>query len=990
MKKVVASILIFQLLFLALPVQGFSFAEETTTVIIHYVEQEGNDKDWNLWIWPSGGEGSVYEFTQEDNFGKVAMATFSGPLDEVGFIVRTDDWVKDTPSDRFINQFDNGVGEIWVVGGQEDFYYENPNGPAGIQSESVDLTLHYNNYTGDYHKVKATVAVEGQPAQAVELTEDSFGVLATLTVDDTLLKPEILVNIVDNDQEVTYSVKKVRDGHAEVFFVENNDRVYYSESDAIYQPLITEAKLSNTKTIQLAANMPFQADQGELEVKVNGEVKAVASFSYEPFNEDFISPDHFVISLAEPVNYTDEITVSIPKFETAKVQLGDVYDTEEFIQAYSYQGELGPIYREDKTVFNVWAPTAQDMDLYLYDKYNGEGTKIDMIREEQGVWTVEVSGDLHNQLYDYAVKHQAEYIHTVDPYAKAVTVNGSKSAVVDLDRTNPENWDEDYQTNFTNPTDAIMYEIHVRDLSMHNESGIENKGKFLGFTELNTTNGNGYSTGLSYIKELGVTHIQLMPVYDYGSIDESKDDYQFNWGYDPVNYNALEGSYSTDPYTPDVRIKEFKQAVQAIHDNGLHVTMDVVYNHVFSLNAMAFEKLVPGYYFRKEANGNYANGSGCGNETASERPMMRKFMIDSVTYLAKEYHLDGFRFDLMGLHDVDTMNQIRTALNAIDPSITIIGEGWNMGNVLNVQLRSNQQQADEMPGIAHFNDTIRDGLKGSVFDSLDQGFVNGKAGMEGTVFSGIVGGVLYGDYSTWGDIDPTQSVTYVEAHDNNTLFDKLNLSNPEDDYETIKEMHLLADSIILTSQGIPFIHAGQEFLRTKFGDENSYKSSDIINRLDWKQREKNDDVVNYFKGLIAIRKAHPSFRMTTSEAVNAHLTLLQASDDVIAYTLDDVKEDTWQHIVVIHNANHIAKDLALPASGDWLVVAEGQSASADGLRSLKGDKAVVKALSTMILVQSPEGDNLDAADASSPIYIYIIGASVILALGALVYIKRKI
>lgn len=982
MKRTIASFLIvLQCMFFVLPMQSFAL-DETTTIIVHYQETEGNEKDWNLWIWPSGGEGSVYEFTEEDNFGKVATFTLSGSPDSVGFIVRTESWEKDTPNDRFIDQFDNGVAEIWVVGGQEAFTYENPNGPDSIQDEAVDLTVHYNRYEDNYDDLSIMVYADGSDMfYDLDLSSDDFGMTGQVTIDDTKDHKEIVIDIVSNGEVVeSFGVKKIVNGEAAVFLVENNERVFYAEADAVYKPVVTEAKLNDTTTVLFGANMPFIADEDSLNVLVNGK-KVEVSLVFDSYNDEFLMPTG-VIKLKEKVAYTDELVIQIPKFDDAKVQLGDVYDTLEFNTQFTYEGDdLGPVYSDDSTTFKVWAPTAQDVNLVLYDDHkSSEGQTFEMSFESEGVWSATVEGDLHNQLYVYAVKHQNTYEDVVDPYAKGVSVNGLRSAVIDLDRTNPDDWDDAYKTNFTNPVDAIMYEIHVRDLSMHGESNIENKGLFLGFTELNTETSNGFSTGLSYIKDLGITHIQFMPIYDYGSVNEAKDDYDFNWGYDPVNYNALEGSYASDPFTPDVRINEFKQVVQTIHDQDLKVTMDVVYNHVYSLNAMAFEKLVPGYYFRKEDTGSYANGSGCGNETASERPMVRKFMVESVTYLADEYNLDGFRFDLMGLHDVETMNQVRAALDEIDPSITIIGEGWNMGNVLASDLKANQNQAHLMPGIAHFNDTIRDGLKGSVFDQLDQGFVNGKTGMSGVVYSGVLGGIQYNEYSTWGDIEPSQSVTYVEAHDNNTLFDKLNLSNPEDNFETITKMHLLADSIVLTSQGVSFIHAGQEFMRTKFGDENSYKSSDIINRLDWTRREKNDHIVQYFKGLIELRKTHDAFRMPTKEMITEQLITLQASDNVIAYQLLDANDDEWENIVVIHNANRESTTINLPNSGQWSIVVNGDKAGVETLSSFKGDSVEVDALNTMVLYY----------DGSSHVHIviFILGFGV-LALGILLVMKKK-
>ena len=989
MKKVLASLLILLQLIFIFPMQSLAF-DEQTTVIVHYQEAEGNEKDWNLWIWPAGGEGSVYDFTGEDNFGKIATITLPGNHDNVGFIVRTESWEKDTSNDRFIEQFNNGVGEIWLIGGQEAVYYENPEGPDVILDEQVTLDINYHNYDENYANISAIVYADDSNKQTISLEKiTDFGVSAEILLTDTLNQEKIIVEILTDDHLIgSFDVKKIKDGKADIYLVENNERVFYTPSDAVYKPKAVTAKLSDTQTILLETNMPFKATEETMSVMVNGKSAPIDSLSFEMVNNDF-NGQSGIVKLSDKVSYTDDIVIIIPKFDEINVQLGDVYDTEEFRTHYTYNGsDLGPTYLSNSTTFKVWAPTAQDINLVLFDDYSSEvSERYDMIFDQTGVWTATVSGDLHNQLYAYEVKHQSDYEFVVDPYAKGVSVNGVRSAVIDLERTNPKLWDVDYKTNFTSITDAIMYEVHVRDLSMHSQSGIKNKGLFLGFAETGTTTNDGYSTGLDYIKELGVTHIQFMPIYDYGSVDESKDDYQYNWGYDPVNYNALEGSYASDPFAPDVRINEFKQAVQAIHDEGMKVTMDVVYNHVFSLNAMAFEKLVPGYYFRKEETGNYANGSGCGNETASERPMVRKFIVDSVTYLANEYNLDGFRFDLMGLHDVDTMNQVRASLNEIDPSITIIGEGWNMGNVLNEDSKANQNQAHLMSGIAHFNDTIRDGLKGSVFDSLDQGFVNGKPGMESVVFSGIVGGIVLDDISTWGDIEPTQSVTYVEAHDNNTLYDKLKLSNPESKPAEIKKMHLLADSIVLTSQGVTFIHAGQEFLRTKLGDENSYKSSDIVNRLDWLRREKNNDTVEYFKGLIKLKKEHKAFRFSTKEEIQNSITPLSLENNVIAYHI--TSDDVWESIVVIHNANTEAVSVSLPENAVWEVVVKEGQAGIESIESVSGDDVMVSGIDTVVMYKSSDIDTGNTTkDASNMIYVYI-GVILLVAAGGVIIIKKR-
>ena len=460
-----------------------------------------------------------------------------------------------------------------------------------------------------------------------------------------------------------------------------------------------------------------------------------------------------------------------------------------------------------------------------------------MKKGEKGTWTLDLNGDQKDIFYTYKVNIGGVWNEAVDPYARSVAANGDKGAVIDLKETNPKIWKPSEKPNFTNLNDAIIYELHVRDFSIDKNSGMGNKGKFLAFTEKGTKSSDGKMTGIDYIKDLGVTHVQLMPIFDYASVDETSLKPQYNWGYDPKNYNAPEGSYSSNPYNPNTRVNELKQAVQSLHDNGLRVTMDVVYNHMYSGNDSNFNKLVPGYYFRYGKDGTDANESGCGNTIASENAMARKFIVDSVMYWAKEYNIDGFRFDLMGLLDVKTMNEVRKNLSSLDPSILIIGEGWDMGTTLLTDEKATQKNASKIPNISLFNDTIRDGIKGSVFDAKAKGFVNGKPYAETDIKKGIVGGIDYSsDINTWGKVDPLQSVNYAEAHDNNTLWDKLLLTNPKDNTSIRLKMHKMADAIILTSQGIPFFQAGQEFLRTKGGNNNSYKSGDTVNKLDWTRK----------------------------------------------------------------------------------------------------------------------------------------------------------
>ncbi|MFN7251066.1 MAG: type I pullulanase [Anaerobacillus sp.] len=624
--------------------------------------------------------------------------------------------------------------------------------------------------------------------------------------------------------------------------------------------------------------------------------------------------------------------------------------SEEFDDLFYYEkDDLGCTFSKESTVLKVWAPTASEAYVVLYDSWDGEALCEHLMqRQEKGVWFIELPGNYEGKLYTYKVKIDNTWNEAADPYAKAVAVNGDRSAIIDFSKTNPTNWPVK-KSSFTAATDAIIYELHIRDLSMHPESGMTKKGKFLGLCEQGTTGPNGIPTGLSYIKDLGVTHVQLLPIYDYStdSVDETKlDTPQYNWGYDPKNYNVPEGSYSTNPYEPSCRIKELKELISTLHNNGLRVVMDVVYNHVYDAFRMNFMKLVPGYYFRYNEDGSLANGSACGNDTASERKMVRKFIVDSVVYWAREYHLDGFRFDLMGLHDVETMNEIRKKLDLIDPSIITIGEGWVLDTPLVDDMKANQTNAPKMPNIAHFNDYLRDGIKGSVFFVDESGFVNGKDDMELEIKRGLVGGIEYSKEISTFAIEPTQTVSYVEAHDNHTLWDKLALTNPGDSVDTLKRMHKLASAIVLTSQGIAFIHAGQEFMRTKGGDENSYKSSTEVNQLDWERCSEFQDEVSFMKKLIAIRKKHPAFRMKTAEEIRKHLFFEETPEKCVAFTLRDHANGDADTLCVAHNASRAEVKVTLPFVKEWSVIL-----GEDKCNFIVGsDSLVIAPLSSVILV----------------------------------------
>jgi pullulanase len=619
----------------------------------------------------------------------------------------------------------------------------------------------------------------------------------------------------------------------------------------------------------------------------------------------------------------------------------------DFDNYFSYDGELGALYEKEGTLLRVWTPTAKSVEVWIYadDSFKGPSTKIEMVQKPKGIFEAYLPGDQHGTIYVYKILflNNRESI-SVDPYARATTVNGMKSVIADLNRTNPDGWGERLPA-FGLPEEAIIYELHIRDFSISETSGIVNKGKFLGLTEKNTQNASGRKTGLDYLIDLGITHIQILPMFDYATVDEANlTEPQYNWGYDPLNYNVPEGSYSTDPFDPFNRIFELKQMIRTLHENGLRVIMDVVYNHVYDPKDQALERTVPGYFYRYNADGSLANGTGVGNDTASERHMMRKYIIDSVKYWAKEYHLDGFRFDLMGIHDSVTMNAIREALDKIDPSIIIIGEGWEMSTPLPEDLKASQRNAQAMPRIAHFNDSIRIALKGSDFgDEKDRGFISGKNYLEDLLLRNIKGAMHLSSHSSY--VDPEQVIQYVEAHDNLTLYDKLLRSNPDDSEEVRIKRHTLATSIVLLSQGVPFIHGGQEFLRTKAGVANSYQSPDEINQFEWERVTTFQESVAYVKGLIALRKSEYLFRLHTHEEIEAHFTMLSENFNIVAFSLTNSEKK----YIVIFNGNRSDVIFRIQ-KGKYAILVEDNQVFLESMpEAVLMEKILVKAHTTSVL-----------------------------------------
>lgn len=631
---------------------------------------------------------------------------------------------------------------------------------------------------------------------------------------------------------------------------------------------------------------------------------------------------------------------------------------------YPYYGgdDLGVYLSGENISVKIWAPTAKEVELSVYKESNG-GKPIQtkhLQPVEKGCWELKFQGDFKGQYYTFRVNDGNWLNETPGIDARAVGTNGNRGLFFDPADTNPTGWKNDIPVQYGNTCDAIIYELHVRDFSMAENSGMKQKGKFLAFAETGVVNDNDLPVGIDHLKELGITHVHLLPVSDFYTIDENHPQGKYNWGYDPLNFNTPEGSYASNPDTIS-RIIELKQLVMALHHAGIGVIMDVVYNHTGYTRKSWFNQTVPGYYYRQNRNGTFSNASGCGNEIASERSMVRKYIVDSLCYWANEFHIDGFRFDLMGVFDLETMHSIRDALNKIHPGIILYGEGWTADkSPMSENERAVKINTARLNRVACFNDDLRDALKGNNFDGNGKGFVNGKTLHEEAVKFGIVAAcyhpqIVYNYVESsnfaWAS-EPWQCVNYVSCHDNYTLYDKLVSSCPKASKDELIKMQKLAGAIILTSQGIPFLHAGVEFCRTKMGNHNSYKSPDYINQLDWDRKSIYLDVFNYYKQLIQLRKDIPALRMHSANEIREFLKFSHAYQlGVVSYSIENFPGETrWSVMQVVFNASNENIVVELPKSANWKIIADENSVDLKGISHFVGNQTKVAPVSMQILV----------------------------------------
>ncbi|MDD5292742.1 MAG: type I pullulanase [Candidatus Izemoplasmatales bacterium] len=910
------------------------------------------------------------------------------------------------------------------------------------QSNVTEVHIHYYRYAEDYTNWQVWLwqedpeSVEGSPYPFVSDTSSAqynFGGVVSIIPIAEIIPDATKIGVIirrgnweEKDIESNRYIdipEMVPGGIMHLYFVEGEQKIGTFLGDPNgpdKSPKFKNAYFSDLNIISFTTT----EDISEEDVVVYADEIALTPSSI------VMNGTRGTITLAEAVDfgksYVIEAVFSDSSTNQFSVTYDGIYDSEAFSNSFTYEGDdLGAIPSTTKTTFRLWAPVSDQVVLNLYDtgtplSLGGTNTPyktVNMSPDIKGTFYAEEVGNLHGVYYTYSVTNGNWTHEVIDPYAKSSGINGIRGLVVDFSVVNPVGFTYNHRAdNMEHATDAIIYELHVRDLTSHSSwTGSEvNRARYLGLVESGTSF-QGKPTGFDHIVDLGVTHVQLLPFFDFGVVDESKvdnEDYQpFNWGYMPLNFNVLEGSYSANPYDGLVRVQEMKQVISAFTDANIRINMDVVYNHTGETADSNFNLIVPGYYHRKTESGAFSNGSGTGNETASERAMMRKFMIDSLVYWATEYNISGFRFDLMALHDVETMNEIRDALYEIDPTIMVYGEPWMGGqSPLPETIQARKANIDQMPGVGAFNDDVRDAIKGSVFNREEGGFVQGRFAEQvmSRVRYGIVGGVMHPSVNAndlsgrkvW-HTSPQKTINYVACHDNNTLHDKIYLTLENgDDLDLLPAMVKQANAIVLTSQGIPFIHAGDEFLRSKplVGkagfDHNSYESPDEVNQMRWDLRVEatEDDVYEYHKGLIALRLKYPSLRMADAQTITNRLTFVfEKSKGVIAYTLtgDESQEDE-PNMIVIHNANRKDVRLRLPRGGGWVLLVNEDTAGVEALGTIDGGRRLtVVANATYVLYQDPLLPDYNPTG----LILIISGASLVTLTGAgmltIFLIKRK-
>lgn len=974
-----------------------SYSKSDITIKFHY-KRKDDYKNWNFYLW----ERDIYgrdinprevsidkEGITENDWGKVIEVhpNKNKLVNKLGFLIKrgnVNEWLeKDINLDRYIPL--KKKLDVYILEGERRVFFSKGEVRKYLKSiekeeevvkkkRKIKCRVHYKRYGKDYDGwsiwlwKRYLLDCEKEGTAYYFNKEDEFGRFAEfyIEVDEDLVDLGIKIKRFDwkekdVDMNRYISIYKLNDrGELEVYLLQYEEEIFYNRESVNDSPKILKAYIEGSNRICAYLNYPVMDGNNDFDVVCDDEkleIKCINKMQNSKNYEIITKQDLFV---------DKKYTLLKSGYEKIQVSIEKRYDSQEFKEKYVYNGnDLGLTYGKEFSEFKIYAPAANGVKLCLYDSgvYGNLLREVNMEPGEKGTWKVRIDGDLDGLYYIYKVNNYGKEMEAVDVYAKAVGVNGKRGAIINLEDTNFDGWKEDKSPELSDILSSIIYEVHVRDFTIDENSGVRHKGLFLGAVEDNTYSREGEKTGLSHLKELGVTHVHFLPVFDYDSVNEMCDDGTYNWGYDPRNYNALKGGYSTNAFDPKTRIIEFKKMVKALHDNGIRIIMDVVYNHTARTEDSNFNKIFPGYYYRKNRNGEYSDGSGCGNEIASEREMVSKMIIESLIYWVKEYHIDGFRFDLMGLHDINLMNRVREEMDKIRPNIIIYGEGWTGFGIsaLPYEEQARRENLHRLKGVATFNDKFRDTVKGnnSQQGQGEAGFANGASGKDEALKAHIVGDVWHHqvNYDVVNTVlvdSPEKSINYVAAHDNLTLSDKIGFTNWFEGEDEHKKICKLCNAIVLTSQGIPFLSGGQEFMRTKKGMHNSYNAGDEINKFDWYMKAKYIEVFNYTKRLIDFRKRHAAFRMSSGSEINKNLKFMDINvSNVVGYTINNkANGDLFEKIAVIFNGS--GNDVKVTLEGkDWAIALDDRKEEMKELEVIKnvenGSELWVRPRSAVIL-----------------------------------------
>ena len=839
---------------------------------------------------------------------------------------------------------------------------------AEQESQTLELQIHYLRYKEDYEDWSLwlwTDDKDGKEYAFSNQNDTAYGVETTVIVphvsDDTSIG--ILVKYgdweqKDIEQDRYLDLTKAENRVLQIYLLQGDEHIYYSREDIRTGSRMMNAFYDDINQISFSLYIPGVTQEQTKDMTLN---LCIPEENYqEELSDVTIQLEGNLVRGTGKTNKQAELSkasfLSLEGMENCPVAAGKIFDTAYFADNYTYEGDdLGAVYDKEGTAFRVWAPTSSAVVLNLYETGDGDDFRksYEMEPSTKGTWKLYLPGDYNGIYYTYSVTVNGETRETIDPYAKACGVNGYRGMVIDLSETNPKGFLEERKPELTSFNDIILYEMSVRDYTIDESSGVEQRGKYLGLTEKGTVNEMGEPTGLDYLGKLGVTHVHLLPCQDFEGVDEENPTESYNWGYMPQNYYIPEGSYSTNPYQGEVRIEEYKQMVYGLHKEGIRVVMDVVYNHTGQ--DASFDKIVPGYYYRKMEDGTYSNGSGCGNELASERPMVRKLILDSVVYWAKEYHIDGFRFDLMGLLDVETMNLVREQLDEVDDSIFLYGEGWNAGETVCTLEMAESENASDLNGIAVFSNVFRRGI---------QSYVSGQFQEEvskNSVLFGVVAAtpqeITKQSMGSWTK-EPAQCINYNSCHDGFTIWDLIRQNCLEENETVWLKRNKLAAAVVMTCQGVPFMHSGEEICRSKVSEQdpdriysNSYNSGDYVNSMKWNTLGEQRELVSYYQGLMAFRKAHPALRYATTKQITKYMHFINVPDsNVIAYSVTEPENFFLRNeICVIYNPNQEAVTVQLKRA-NWEVYITGQQAGTEVLSEFSGSEYVVPGIESAVLM----------------------------------------